>query len=140
MSMRSLVSLAVVVALGLGFAAGWVAHRSSPVTSSSGSEGAPADGSISGHLLAVGGPGGIEPVTLTGSIFVRPGVLVRTSTVFTATVQSDGAYSISVPPGTYTVTGTSAQYNAGRTECQAKKVAMVSAGNTVVANVLCQVK
>jgi hypothetical protein len=53
-------------------------------------------------------------------------------------VGSDGSYSISVPPGRYSVVGTSPLYNSGRTRCFAMRPVTVSDGTDVVADVLCQ--
>jgi hypothetical protein len=137
---RVLAGGAVVLALGVGFVAGWFAHSPG---SPNGSSPQPATGTISGRLLAVGGPaddtwplGGRSFAAIRGNIFVPTG-----SGRFTASVGSDGEYSITVPPGQYTVEGRSPQYNGGRTPCLAAKMpVIVRDGGHVVANVLCQVK
>jgi len=131
---------AVVLALGVGFLAGWFAHSPG---SPNGSSPQPATGTISGRLLAVGGLvdetrplGGRIFASSRGNIFVPTG-----SGRFTASVGSDGEYSITVPPGKYTVAGRSPQYNGGRTPCLAAKMpVIVRDGGDVVANVLCQLK
>jgi hypothetical protein len=131
---------AVVLALGVGFVAGWFAH--SP-DSPNGWSPPSATGAISGRLLAVGGLvdetrplGGRIFASSRGNIFVPTG-----SGQFTASVGSDGEYSITVPPGRYTVAGRSPQYNSGRTPCLAAKMpVIVRDGGDVVANVLCQLK
>lgn len=127
---------AVVLALGVGFVAGWFAHSPGSPNGSS------ATGTISGRLLAVGGPPGSEPRPLGGRIFAssRGNMFIPTgSGRFTASVGSDGEYSITVPPGKYTVEGRSPQYNGGRTPCLAAKMpVIVRNGGDVVANVLCQ--
>jgi len=134
---RVLKAGAVVLALGVGFVAGWFAHSPGSPNGSS------ATGTISGSLLAVGGLvdetrplGGRIVASSRGNIFVPTG-----SGRFTASVGSDGEYSITVPPGQYTVAGRSPQYNGGRTPCLAAKMpVIVRDGDDVVANVLCQLK
>ena len=150
MSRRSVVtSLAVLVALSLGFAGGWLTHQSSrasrsntPAISSKG--GAATEATISGHLLAVGGPGGVPPRPLRGSISVAVDAPENYASggfhLLGTQAGSDGSYSISVPPGTYSVTGSSPQYNGGGTTCFSKGVVTVTQGTAVVVNVLCQEK
>jgi hypothetical protein len=96
-----------------------------------------ADGTLAGHLYGVGGPATIAAppsprpwpgtVTVTGS-----GVQINVS------VGADGAYSVRVPPGRYTVTGRSPQFNSGAALCQAVGIATVIKGHTTKADVLCQ--
>ena len=93
----------------------------------------PADGTLTGHLYGVGGPAPGLPrpwpgtVTLTG-----PGVHLEVP------VSADGAYSVRVPPGRYTVTGHSPLYESGTALCQAAGVATVTSGHSTKADVLCQ--
>ncbi len=137
---RVLAAGVVVLALAVGFVAGWFAHSPG---SPNGSSPQPATGTISGRLLAVGGPAD-ESRPLGGRIFAssRGNIFVPTgSGRFTGSVGSDGEYSITVPPGHYTVEGRSPQYNGGRTPCLAAKMpVIVRDGGDVVANVLCQMK
>jgi hypothetical protein len=92
-----------------------------------------ADGTLTGHLYGVGGPAPGLPrpwpgtVTLTG-----PGVDRDVS------VGADGAYSVAVPAGRYTVVGRSPLYESGAALCQAAGVATVTSGHTTTADVLCQ--
>jgi len=97
----------------------------------------PADGTVTGHLYGVGGPATISAppsprpwpgiVTLSG-----PGVHRDVP------VGASGTFSVTVPPGRYTVTGHSPQYGSGTYLCQAAGVVTVTIGHTTKADVLCQ--
>lgn len=63
----------------------------------------PATGYVSGTLQAVGGPPLLPPRSLNGTVTLRS----STGESFSAAVGADGAFSIQVPVGTYTVTGRS---------------------------------
>jgi hypothetical protein len=88
---------------------------------------------ITGNLEAVGGlpPGSPRPL---------PGNIVATRLVhsYTAPVGSGGRYSVTVPPGPYTLTGRSPLYGGGSYECQAGDPVTVLSGATVTVNVYCQ--
>jgi hypothetical protein len=93
----------------------------------------PAEGTVTGHLYGVGGPAPGSPrpwpgtVTLTG-----PGVHRDVP------VGATGAYSVTVPAGSYTVAGHSPLYQSGAGLCQAAGVATVVSGHSTKADVLCQ--
>jgi hypothetical protein len=97
----------------------------------------PADGTVAGHLYGVGGPASAAAppsprpwpgtVTLTG-----PGVHRDVP------VGASGTFSVTVPPGTYTVTGHSPLYGSGAYACQAAGPVTVTSGHTTQADVLCQ--
>ena len=97
----------------------------------------PADGTVTGHLYGVGGPATISAppsprpwpgtVTLSG-----PGVHRDVP------VDASGTFSVTVPPGRYTVTGHSPLYGSGTYLCQAAGVVTVTSGHTTKADVLCQ--
>ena len=97
----------------------------------------PADGTLTGHLYGVGGPATISappsarawPGTVT---VVGPGVHLGVS------VGANGAFSVAVPAGRYTVTGHSPRFGSGTYACQADGVATVTSGHTTKADVLCQ--
>jgi hypothetical protein len=96
---------------------------------------APAQGMLTGHLYAVGGPapGTRRPwpgtVTLTGSGMHRD-----------IKVGAGGGYSAWVPPGTYVVAGRSPRYQGGAAACRAVALATVTSGHRTKADVLCQLK
>lgn len=97
----------------------------------------PADGTLTGHLYGVGGPATIaappSPRPWPGTVTVTgPGVHLDVS------VGADGAYSVRVPPGRYTVTGHSPLYGSGTALCQAVGIATVTSGHSTLADVLCQ--
>lgn len=93
----------------------------------------PADGTVTGHLYGVGGPAPGLPhpwpgtVTLTGR-GVHRDVLVGAT----------GAYSVTVPAGSYTVEARSPLFQSGAGLCQATNVATVVSGHSTKADVLCQ--
>ncbi|HET9974378.1 MAG TPA: hypothetical protein VFQ68_39525 [Streptosporangiaceae bacterium] len=95
----------------------------------------PAQGMLTGHLYAVGGPapGTRRPwpgtVTLTGSGMHRD---IKVGAV--------GGYSAWVPPGTYTVAGRSPLYQDGTGACRATGPVTVASGHRTEADVLCQLR
>ncbi len=127
------VPLAVVVTLGVG-ALGLVAH-----------ERAESRGAISGHLFGVGGPPH-PPLPWPGTVVVRqfhPALFLPSKTDFikTVAVGSDGSFSVSVPPGTYLVGGTSPLYEAGHAECHSSQSQVtVKRGDVVNVDVLCDMR
>ncbi len=97
----------------------------------------PAHGTLTGHLYGVGGPATIaappSPRPWRGTVTVTgPGVH------FEVSAGADGAYSVKVPPGKYTVTGHSPLFNSGSALCQAAGIATVTSGHSTTADVLCQ--
>ena len=97
----------------------------------------PAHGTVTGHLYGVGGP---ATVTAPPSPRPWPGTVTVTGSglQLDIPVGADGAYSVRVPPGRYTVTGRSPQFNSGAALCQAVGIATVIKGHTTKADVLCQ--
>ncbi len=93
---------------------------------------------MTGHFVVVGGPvPGIErPV---------PGRVVLTSTTgqrFTVTVGPTGRFTISLPPGSYTLTGYSPGVRSGHAEmrCAALRVVDVRASRQAVRDVICRIR
>jgi hypothetical protein len=91
-------------------------------------------GRILGTLEAVGGPAPGTPRPLRGSITLRN----SSGTAFTATAGSDGAFSVRIPPGPYTVIGRSPLYDSGIADCQPIEPVTVVAGTTIRVVVACQ--
>jgi hypothetical protein len=93
----------------------------------------PADGTLTGHLYGVGGPApGLArpwPGTVT---LVGPGVHRDVP------VGASGTYSVTVPAGSYTVTGHSPLYGSGTYACGATGAATVTNGHSTKADVPCQ--
>jgi hypothetical protein len=88
-------------------------------------------GTISGRLVAVGGPV-TRPRPLRGTVeFTGP----ETKEV---TVGSDGTFQIDVPAGTYIVEGRSPLYNGGRSPCRPSANAVVHDAATTNVLVTCQ--
>jgi len=93
----------------------------------------PADGTLTGHLYGAGGPAPGSPRPWPGTLTLTgPGVHLDVP------VAADGAYSIRVPPGRYTVVGHSPLYQSGTALCRAAGTATVTSGHTAKADVLCQ--
>jgi len=92
-----------------------------------------AKGTITGILEAVGGPAGTANRPLSGGVTATGG-----GHSYSATVGTDGRYSLSVPAGTYTVVGRSPQYQGGAADCHAANPVAVSAGGTASADVGCE--
>lgn len=118
-------SAVLVAALAIGFVGGWFAHQPSTART----------GTISGHLLAVGGPCCLGPRPLSGTVYVSTGS--PTKAAITVQVRSDGTYSVAVPPGTYTLIGASPSYLGGRRACYAEGRVTVTSGGHVAADTFC---
>lgn len=90
---------------------------------------------ITGRLLAVGGPAGASPTPLKGTVTLAGanGSTVR------AEVGNDGGFEVQTSPGRYRISGHSPSFDGGNGVCAAAKpeVTLVL-GQTVTADVLCQ--
>ena len=110
-------------------------HPAGPATTSAPAGLASAEGTLTGHLYAVGGPAPGLPrpwpgtVTLTG-----PGVHLAIG------VGAGGRYSVRVPAGTYAVAGRSPLYQDGTRACRATGPVTVASGHRTEADVLCQLR
>ncbi len=121
------------LALGVGFLGGWFLHQSRGASHS-----AAATGTISGNLLAVGGPVDVPSRPLRGKVVVKDSSSGMSGDIDIVVVGADGRYLVAVRPGTYTVTGSSPMYDGGHTPCPAGVPVVVRGGGNVFVNVLCQ--
>jgi hypothetical protein len=81
---------------------------------------------VSGTFVRVGGPAPGAPFPLPGKITARS----DTGATFTATTGSSGAFKLTLPPGTYHVTGRSPLIQGGKMVCTAAKELHVTAGTS----------
>ncbi len=96
----------------------------------------PAPGAtISGTLVALGGPAPGSPRPLPGHVAAS-----GRGHTYTSTAGVDGVYSINVPPGTYTVIGRSPLYQSGDVDCETLAPVTATSASTVEVNVGCQEK
>ena len=89
-------------------------------------------GVLAGRLVAVGGP--------TSTPRPLPGHVTASGPRASQTVQvgPDGNYQLDLPPGTYTLTGTSPLYGDGRGTCRTVETTITAtAGTTDKADVIC---
>ena len=93
----------------------------------------PADGTLTGHLYGVGGPPPGLPRPWPGTV-----TLTGPHAHLDVPVGASGAFSVTVPPGRYTVVGHSPLYQSGAAPCQATGAATVTSGHTSTADVWCQ--
>lgn len=129
------VTLAVAVVLALGVTGCGGTPKAHPTTPTHSLVGAPPVGTLSGRLIAVGGPAGAAETTLAGTITIKgPG-----GSVLHADVGRNGVFEIQLSPGSYRLTGRSPQYNGGTTDCTtATPTTTLVANRTVTADILCQ--
>jgi hypothetical protein len=92
-------------------------------------------GTVTGHLVMAGGPA--PGVTLR-----VPGTITASSASGThqASAAEDGAFTLVLPPGRYTLTGTSPQYNDGHGQCVATAPVVVREGAVTRADVTCAMR
>jgi len=97
---------------------------------------APSTGTVTGYLEMVGGP-----ATLAGGTpsFRVPGTITAVSPRDTqhGPAAKNGAFTLVLPAGTYTLTGTSPQYNSGQGRCIAVSKVVIRTGAITRANVTC---
>jgi hypothetical protein len=79
---------------------------------------------LTGKFVQVGGPAPGLPVPLPGTITAR----AATGQTFTATAGNNGRFKLSLPPGTYRVTGRSPLMQSGQMICPATAALRVIRG------------
>lgn len=94
-----------------------------------------ATATITGLLEAVGGPAGNASRPLSGDVTAEGG-----DHSYSVSVGAGGRYSITVPPGTYTMVGSSSQYQDGADDCLAANVVSVVSDGRGRADILCEEK
>ena len=116
-----------------GPSGGTAAPAASPARSAS--PAASATGVIRGHLLWVGGPapGAAEPHP--GSV-----VVAGTGGRYVVAVGPDGAYSLSVAPGRYTLRGGSPGYLDGNGGCTSSGDVIITARGSATIDTLCPLR
>ena len=88
---------------------------------------------VTGTLEAVGGPGGLAPRPLNGTITLRGVDGLR----FTGTAGAEGTFSVAAQAGSYTITGRSPLYQSGLADCEAPTPVTLRADTTTVVTVAC---
>jgi hypothetical protein len=88
---------------------------------------------VHGTLEMVGGPSGAHPDPVAGSVSFASG-----GRVTKAPAGADGAFTLSLHPGTYDVTGTSPSYDDGKALCRPDGPVRVITTGTATVLVLCQ--
>jgi hypothetical protein len=86
-----------------------------PGTPSVGARSADHEHNVTGRFVRVGGPAPGSPVPLPGTITARS----ATGQTFTAAAGSNGRFKLSLPPGSYRVTGRSPLMQSGQMICDA---------------------
>jgi hypothetical protein len=108
-----------------------------PTTEVAASHATKVDGTLSGRLITVGGPAPGSPSPVAGAVTVTGG-----GVHLDVKVGLDGAYSVSLPAGRYTVVGHSPSVTAegAAMPCPGRKEARVTPGATVVLDAVCSIK
>lgn len=89
-------------------------------------------GTVTGHLVMAGGPAPGVTVRVPGTITAS-----SASRTHQASAAADGAFTLVLPAGSYTLSGISPQYNDGRAECVAAAPVVVREGAVTRADVTC---
>jgi hypothetical protein len=94
----------------------------------SGHHATPAPGTVTGTLIRVGGPAPGAAIPLPGRVVAMSSAGVR----FSAAVPRNGRYRLSLPPGTYQLTGYSPLVYSGGSElrCVAARAVHLASGQT----------
>lgn len=79
---------------------------------------------VPGTFVRVGGPAPGSPFPLPGTVTAR----AATGGTFTATAGQDGRFKLSLPPGSYRVTGRSPLMQSGQMMCTAAAELHISRG------------
>jgi hypothetical protein len=79
---------------------------------------------VHGRFVRVGGPAPGAPVPLPGTITAR----TRSGQTYTASAGKNGRFQLSVPPGSYRVTGRSPLMQSGQMVCNATAELHVTRG------------
>jgi hypothetical protein len=91
---------------------------------------------VSGTFMRVGGPAPGSPVPLSGTITAR----ADTGQTFTASAGQNGSFTLSLPPGSYHVTGRSPLIQSGQSACPATAELRVIRGKSAApVSVVCSV-
>jgi hypothetical protein len=101
------------------------------VTVSDCSGGGPS-GTLHGRLQGIGGPAPGLARAWPGTI-----TIVGSGQSRDVPVGDDGAYSVTLPTGEYTIVGHSPEYGDGRYLCQAQQPVTITAGATTTADTSC---
>ena len=88
-------------------------------------------GTITGHLYQVGGPAPGAPTPVPGTVYV--------SGEGSVAVGSDGRFSIAVPAGTYTLSGSSPLIEDNAPGCGSRKAVTVEVGVVAKMDVICDI-
>lgn len=105
-----------------------------------------ATGTVTGTLVRVGGPVRLGTTDPAASRVPLPGRVVAVGTDgsrYTAAVDQSGHYTISLPPGTYQLTGHSPLVRSDDVEmqCRAAHAVQVTAGTTTTGiDVICSIR
>lgn len=91
-------------------------------------------GTLYGRLLLMGGPYPGRRALSRGTIFVTGGSSSK------ATVNAHGSFSVSLKPGTYTITATSPDYGDGDRLCVARNPVRVADGRESPVDVYCSLR
>jgi hypothetical protein len=127
--------VAVVALAGVGSQMFRTTGHGSPLRGASPTAVAPATTSVpvSGQLRLTGGPSAVSEHGTPGTVFFLAGDGTKT----TVPAASDGAFSVRLKPGVYTVTGTSFLYGDGKYVCRAENQVTVSASSLPIVLVGC---
>lgn len=92
---------------------------------------------VSGVLRMTGGPAGASQPGVPGLVRFDE---VATGQQYATTAASDGSFALTIPPGEYTATGTSAQFNEGSQPCRADDNVLVTGSGLSSVMIACSRK
>ncbi len=92
-------------------------------------------GTVKGDFIRTGGVAPGAPVPLMGTLS-----FVSAQNAINVPVERDGKFEVRLPPGHYTVQGTSPQIGSGGRPCSAPMEVDVTAGEVQRQQVVCQIR
>lgn len=95
---------------------------------------------VTGDLVAIGGPAPGAARPLVGTVVAHRGTATDGPVAASAPAGADGRFSLTVPPGTYELTGTSSFVDGGRGLCVSNPITVTSSGPATEVAVICNIR
>ncbi len=95
---------------------------------------------VTGQLVAIGGPAPGAARPLVGTVVAHRGTATNGPVAASAPTDADGRFSLTVPPGTYELTGASSFIDGGRGLCVSSPVTVTRSTPATAVAVICNIR